>query len=130
MFDNCDENGRIVIVKAAEKGARRECAGRKLPPIETLCDYQDGDRPTGSDRNDQPSATRYYRPCGIRTTLFDPPRRATVNVYVRPRRTFTVVEVDREEPGPADTANTRIPVDTERLKLLPATRLATVLPSS
>jgi hypothetical protein len=53
-----------------------------------------------------------------------------VNVYVRPRRTFTVVDVDREEPGPADTANTRIPVDTERLKLLPATRLATVLPSS
>jgi len=71
-----------------------------------------------------------YRPCGTRTTLFEPPRRATVNVYVRPRRTFTVVEEDREEPGRTDTANTRIPVDTERLKLLPATRLATVLPSS
>ena len=53
-----------------------------------------------------------------------------MNVYVRPRRTFTVVEEDREEPGPADTANTRIPVPTERLKLLPCTRLATVLPSS
>jgi len=53
-----------------------------------------------------------------------------VNVYVRPRRTFTVVDVDREEPARTDTANLRIPVDTERLKLLPATRLATVRPSS
>jgi hypothetical protein len=50
-----------------------------------------------------------------------------VNAYVRPRRTFSVVEGDREVPGPADTVNTRIPVDTERLKLLPGTRLATVL---
>ena len=53
-----------------------------------------------------------------------------MNVYVRPRRTFSVVEEDREALGPADTDNTRIPVDTERLKRLPGTRLATVLPSS
>jgi hypothetical protein len=52
-----------------------------------------------------------------------------VNAYVRPRRTFSVVEEDREALGAADTANTRIPVDTERLKLLPDTRLATILPS-
>lgn len=52
-----------------------------------------------------------------------------MNAYVRPRRTFSVVEEDREALSPADTVNTRIPVDTERLKRLPSTRLAIVLPS-
>ena len=28
MFDNCDENDRLVILKAAEEAARQECAGR------------------------------------------------------------------------------------------------------
>jgi len=57
-------------------------------------------------------------------------RRATVNLYVRPRRTFSTVDADREEPGQADAANTRRPVHIEWLKLVPRERLATVLPSS
>jgi hypothetical protein len=57
-------------------------------------------------------------------------RRATVNTYVRPRRTFSTVELDREAPlGQADTDNTRRPVHTERLNWLPRAMLATVLPS-
>jgi len=56
-------------------------------------------------------------------------RRATVNTYVRLRRTFSTVDDDREVFGHADTVSVRRPVHTERLKLLPGTRLATVLPS-
>ena len=126
MFDNRDEHDRLYYAQGSEA---RIALGEIRRKRNIIAAYQDGDPPTHSDRNDQLSVTR-YRPCGTRTTLFDPPCRATVNVYVRPRRTFTVVEEDREEPGRIDTANLRIPVDTERLKLLPATRLATVLPSS
>jgi hypothetical protein len=50
-----------------------------------------------------------------------------VNVYVRPPCTSSTVDENREPP--ADTANTRRPVNTERLKLLPGTILPTVLPS-
>ena len=72
-----------------------------------------------------------YRPCGTRTTLFEPHhRRAAVNTYARPRRTFSTVDDDREPLGQADTVNTRRPVQTERLKLLPGAILAAVLPSS
>ena len=53
-----------------------------------------------------------------------------MNLYVRPRRTFSTVELDREEPlGQADTDNTRRPVHTERLNWLPRPILATDLPS-
>jgi len=53
-----------------------------------------------------------------------------VNLYVRPRRTFSTVELDREAPvGQADTDNTRRPVHTERLNWLPRPILATDLPS-
>ena len=52
-----------------------------------------------------------------------------MNTYVRPRRTFSTVELDGEELGQADTDNTRRPVHTERLNWLPRARLATVLPS-
>src|SRR5262249_2404980 len=57
-------------------------------------------------------------------------RRATVNAYVRPRRTFSTVELEREELGQTDADNMRRPVHTERLKRAPGTRLATVPPSS
>src|SRR5262249_14729500 len=57
-------------------------------------------------------------------------RRATVNAYVRPRRTFSTVELERQELGQTDADNMRRPVHTERLKRAPGTRLATVLPSS
>jgi hypothetical protein len=53
-----------------------------------------------------------------------------VNTYTRPRRTFSTVDDDREPLGQADTVNTRRPVQTERLKLLPGAILAAVLPSS
>ena len=52
-----------------------------------------------------------------------------MNTYVRPRRTFSTVDVDREALGQADTVSTRRPVHTERLKRLPRLRLAAVLPS-
>src|SRR5262249_51273207 len=65
-------------------------------------------------------------PCGTRTTLFEP-RRLAVNMYVRPPCTSSTVDENREPP--ADTANTRRPVNTERLKLLPGTILPTALPS-
>src|SRR5215471_144112 len=76
-------------------------------------------------------ATRQNCPCGTRTTLFEPHhRRAAVNLYVRPRRTFSTVELDLEGPlGQADTDNTRRPVHTERLNWLPRPILATDLPS-
>src|SRR5215813_15272920 len=48
-------------------------------------------------------------------------------MYVRPPCTSSTVDENREPP--ADTANTRRPVNTERLKLLPGTILPTVLPS-
>ena len=54
-------------------------------------------------------------------------RRATVNTYVRPRRTFSTVELDRDVFGQADTESTRRPVHKERLKRLPGERLAAVL---
>jgi hypothetical protein len=50
-----------------------------------------------------------------------------VNTYVRPRRTFSTVELDREVFGQADTESTRRPVHKERLKRLPRARLAAVL---
>jgi len=56
-------------------------------------------------------------------------RRAAVNTYVRPRRTFSTVDEDREVLGQADTVSTRRPVHSERLKRLPHPRLAAVLPS-
>src|SRR5215469_9635221 len=46
-------------------------------------------------------------------------------MYVRPPCTSSTVDENREPP--ADTANTRRPVNTERLKLLPGTILPTVL---
>ena len=52
-----------------------------------------------------------------------------MNLYVRPRRTFSTVELDRELLGQTDTANTRRPVHTERLNWLPRPILATDLPS-
>ena len=52
-----------------------------------------------------------------------------MNTYVRPRRTFSTVDEDREVLGQADTVSTRRPVHSERLKRLPHRRLATVLPS-
>jgi hypothetical protein len=54
-------------------------------------------------------------------------RRVTVNTYVRLRRTFSTVDVDREAFGRADTDNTRGPVRTKRSKRLPRARLAAVL---
>ena len=48
-------------------------------------------------------------------------------MYVRPPCTSSTVDENREPP--ADTANTRRPVNTERLKLLPGAILPTVLPS-
>jgi hypothetical protein len=76
---------------------------------------------------------------GTRTSLSGRCHSA-VKAYVRPRRTFTVVEVDRDALGMvcqgqklfvmADTDNTRRPVHTELSKRLPCIRLATVLPSS
>ena len=56
-------------------------------------------------------------------------RRAAVNTYVRPRRTFKTVDEDREALGQAETDSTRRPVHTERLKRLPHARLAAVLSS-
>ena len=56
-------------------------------------------------------------------------RRAAVNTYVRPRRTFSTVDEDRDPFGKADTASTRRPVHRERSKRLPHPRLAAVLPS-
>ena len=56
-------------------------------------------------------------------------RRAALNTYVRPRRTFSTVELDREVFGQADTVNTRRPVHRERSKRRPHPRLAPVLPS-
>ena len=52
-----------------------------------------------------------------------------MNLYVRPRRTSSSVELDREALGQADTDNTRRPVHTERLNWLPRPILATDLPS-
>jgi hypothetical protein len=52
-----------------------------------------------------------------------------VNVYVRPRCTSTTVDENRERAVAFDTANTRRPVNTERLNWLPRLILATVLPS-
>jgi len=53
-----------------------------------------------------------------------------VNLYVRPRRTFSTVDEDREPLGQAEIDNTRRPVHTERLNWLPRPILATDLPSS
>src|SRR5215471_9061930 len=50
-------------------------------------------------------------------------------MYVRPPRTSSTVDENREPLDPADTANTRRPVNTERLNWLPGPILATVLPS-
>src|SRR5215471_1831396 len=50
-------------------------------------------------------------------------------MYVRPPRTSSTVDENREPAVPADTDNTRRPVDTERLNWLPRPILATVLPS-
>ena len=52
-----------------------------------------------------------------------------MNRYVRPRRTFSTVELDPEAHPQADTDNTRRPVHTERLNWLPRPILATDLPS-
>ena len=52
-----------------------------------------------------------------------------MNVYVRPRCTSSTVDENREPRCPADTANTRRPVNTERLNWLPRLILPTVLPS-
>ena len=61
-----------------------------------------------------------------------------MNTYVRPRRTFTVVDVGREELGTvhgqklldtADTVNTLCPVHTGLSKRLRHARLAAVLSS-
>jgi len=70
----------------------------------------------------------YDRRPETRTILFLFPHTA-VNTYVRPGRTFTVVDVEREALGMADTDNTRRPVQTERSKRWPRTRLPAVLPS-
>ena len=53
-----------------------------------------------------------------------------MNTYVRPRRTFSTVELDGEALGQGDTVKMRRPVQTERLKRLPGTILPAVLPSS
>src|SRR5262245_2195792 len=50
-------------------------------------------------------------------------------MYVRPPCTSTTVDENRELLDPVDTANTRRPVNTERLNWLPGPILATVLPS-
>jgi hypothetical protein len=50
-------------------------------------------------------------------------------MYVRPPRTSSTVDENREPLDPADTDNTRRPVHTERLNWLPRPILATVLPS-
>src|SRR5215471_555297 len=50
-------------------------------------------------------------------------------MYVRPPRTSSTVDENREPLDPADTDNTRRPVNTERLNWLPRPIFATVLPS-